>query len=73
MLRAAVTLVLDIAALSLTLTSRGAAVLGSARRLLVAALVLMGLLQVHRLATLWRARHRGDVRNQVPKRPLGLD
>jgi len=72
MLRAALTLVLVVAALGLALTDRGSALLGFARPLLIAALILMGVLQVHRLGTMRHARHRMSRLEKVPKRPLGL-
>ena len=72
MLRSALSLTLVIAALFLAATPRGAALLGFARPLLIAALLLMGLLQVHRLGRLWQSRHQKDALEKVPKRPLGL-
>ena len=72
MLRAALTLVLVVAALGLALTERGSALLGFARPLLVAALILMGILQIHRLATMRHGRQRTSRLSKVPKRPLGL-
>ena len=72
MLRAALTLVLVVAALSLALTDRGSALLGFARPLLVAALILMGVLQIHRLATMRNARQRTSRLDKIPKRPLGI-
>lgn len=72
MLRAALTLALVIAALILAAMPRGAALLGFARPLLIAALVLMGVLQVHRLGRLWQSRHQKDALEKIPKRPLGL-
>ena len=72
MLRAALTLALVIAALFLAATPRGLALLGFARPLLIAALVLMGILQVHRLGRLWQTRHQRESLEKVPKRPLGL-
>jgi hypothetical protein len=47
--------------------------LGFARPLLIAALVLLAILQVVRLARFGQARGRQDKLDGVPKRPLGLE
>lgn len=72
MFRAVSTLVLVIAAISLALTARGAALLGGGRSLIVTALVILGALQAARLARMWQIHRRGELANRVPKRPLGL-
>jgi hypothetical protein len=71
-LRTVLTLVLIVAALGLAITPRGLALLGSNRPWLVAALVVMGVLQVFRLSSVRQAQKRGDVLKKIPKRPLGI-
>ena len=72
MLRTIVTLVLAIAAVAVATTPRGSAVLGPMRNLLVAALLVLAVLQGYRLVSLWQARRRDDLRKKIPKRPLGI-
>jgi hypothetical protein len=71
-LRTVLTLVLIVAALGLAITPRGLALLGSNRPWLVAALVVMGVLQVFRLSSVRQAQKRGDVLKKIPKSPLGI-
>ena len=72
MLRIVLTLILVIVAVGLTSTARGLALLGPARPMLFAALLVMGILQGYRLSRLWQARKRGDLLKSIPKRPLGI-
>jgi hypothetical protein len=72
MLRPVLSLVLVVAALCLAVTPRGAALLGSARPMLVIALVLMLAWQAYRLSSISRARKHDDLLKKIPKRPLGL-
>ncbi len=72
MVRAIATLVLVVAAIAISVTNRGSAVLGFARPLMIAALILLGLLQAARLARLWQEKRRPKALDEVPKRPLGL-
>jgi len=72
MLRTVLTLILVITAVGLGLTTRGEALLGSARPMVVAALVIMGALQIYRAANAWQAQKRGDRLKNIPKRPLGI-
>ena len=72
MLRIVLSLVLVVAALFLVVTSRGAALLGFARPMVVVALVTMGVWQAYRLSSIHRARKHGDLLKRIPKRPLGL-
>ena len=72
MLRTVLTLVLIVAALGLAITPRGLALLGSNRPWLVAALIVLGVLQVFRLSSVRQAQKRGDVLKKIPKRPLGI-
>jgi hypothetical protein len=72
MLRAVFTLVLIVAALSISFTARGSAALGSGRPMFMAALIVLGLLQGYRLASAWQAKQRGELLKKVPKRPLGI-
>ncbi|HLJ51371.1 MAG TPA: hypothetical protein VKU01_35435 [Bryobacteraceae bacterium] len=72
MARAIVTLVLVLIAVALSLTHRGAQVLGFARPLMIPALILLGLLQASRLARIWQEKRRPKVLEDVPKRPLGI-
>jgi len=71
-LRTVLTLVLIVAALGLAITPRGLALLGSNRPWLVAALIVLGVLQVFRLSSVRQAQKRGDVLKKIPKRPLGI-
>jgi hypothetical protein len=72
MLRTVLTLGLVVGALCLAVTPRGLALLGSNRPMLVAALVVLGVVQAYRLASLWQAQKRGDRLKNIPKRPLGI-
>jgi hypothetical protein len=72
MLRTVLTLALIIGALWLAITPRGLALLGSNRPVLVAALVVLGVLQAGRLVNAWQAQKRGDLLKKIPKRPLGI-
>ena len=72
MVRATLTLVLVVAAFCVALTPRGLAVLGVMRPLLIAALGIMGVLQVHRLLRIRQARQKDELLNRIPKRPLGI-
>jgi len=72
MLRTVLTLALIIGALCVAITPRGLAMLGSNRPVLVAALVVLGVLQAGRLVNAWQAQQRGDLLKKIPKRPLGL-
>jgi hypothetical protein len=72
MLRTVLTFALIIAALYLTLTPRGSALLGSNRPVVVAALAVLGVSQAYRLVSAWQAQQRGDVLKKIPKRPLGI-
>jgi hypothetical protein len=53
-------------------TSRGLAALGSSRQVLVAALVVLGVLQAYRVVSARQAKKRDDLLKKVPKRPLGI-
>jgi hypothetical protein len=72
MLRTVLTLALIVGALWLAITRRGLALLGSNRPVLVAALVVLGVLQAGRLVNAWQAQKRGDLLKKIPKRPLGI-
>ena len=72
MLREVFTLVLIVAALALAFTPRGLAALGSGRQVLVAALIVLGVLQGYRLASTRQAKQRGELLKKVPKKPLGI-
>lgn len=72
MLRAVSTLILVLLALVLAFTRRGIAVLGFARPLFIAALILLGVLQVSRIVKLYQLRSGRDAAANVPKKPLGL-
>jgi type II secretory pathway component PulL len=72
MFRTVLTLVLLAGALYLAITRRGLAIFGSNRRVLVAALAVLGVLQVYRLVSAWQAQKRGDRLKRIPKRPLGI-
>ena len=72
MLRTLLTLALTLGALGLALTARGRALLGPNRPLVIAALLVLGVSQAYRLASMWTARKRSDQMNKIPKRPLGI-
>jgi hypothetical protein len=72
MLRPVFTLVLIVAALYLAITPRGLALFGSNRRVLAAAVALLGVLQAYRLVSMWQAQKRGDRLKRIPKHPLGI-
>jgi hypothetical protein len=72
MLHTVLSLGLVVAALCLAATPRGAALLGSARPLLVIALAVMGVWQAYRVSSIRRAQKHRDLLNRIPKRPLGL-
>jgi len=72
MLRPVLTLVLIVAALAMAFTPRGLAALGSARHVLVSALVILGVLQAYRLISMRQAKRRDDLLRKIPKRPLGI-
>ncbi len=66
------TLVLTIAALGLAISPKGLAMIGPNRPALVGALVVLAVLQPHRLITRWRRLKQGDPLRKIPKRPLGI-
>jgi hypothetical protein len=72
MFRTVLTLVLIVATLGLAITPRGLALFGSNRRVLVAALAVLGILQAYRMASTMQAKKRGDRLKKIPKRPLGI-
>lgn len=72
MLRIVVTLILTLGALFLAMTTRGLALLGPRRPILVFALGILGILQAYRLFTAWQKYKRRDRLSGVPKRPLGI-
>lgn len=72
MFRIVLTLVLIVAVLSMSFTTRGSAALGSGRQVLAAALAVLGVLQAYRLVSTRQAKKRGDLLKKVPKRPLGI-
>jgi hypothetical protein len=72
MFRIVLTLVLIVAALYLAITPRGLAVFGNNRRVMVAALAVLGVLQAYRLVNTLQAQKRGDRLKKIPKRPLGI-
>jgi len=72
MLRTVFTLVLVVSALSLAVTPRGLALFGSNRRLVVAVLTLIALLQAYRLFSARQAKRRDELVKKIPKRPLGI-
>ena len=73
MFRTVLTLVLIAGALYLAITSRGLALFGSTnRRVLVAALAVLGVLQAYRLVSALQAQRRSDRLKRIPKRPLGI-
>jgi hypothetical protein len=72
MFRIVLTLVLIVGALGVALSSRGLALFGSNRQVLVAALVVLGVLQAYRLVSTRQAKKRDDLLKKVPKRPLGI-
>jgi vancomycin permeability regulator SanA len=72
MLRSVFTLVLIVTAVGLAFTPRGLALFGSNLRVLVAVLVVLAVLQAHRLVSTMQAKKRGDRLNRIPKRPLGI-
>ena len=72
MLRPVLTLFLIVAALSLAFTSRGLALFGSGRQVVVAVLILLGVLQAYRLISARQAKQRDELTKKVPKRPLGI-
>jgi hypothetical protein len=72
MLRAVLTFILIVVALSVSFTTRGSAALGSGRPVFVAALIVLGVLQGYRLASTTQAKQRGELLKKVPKRPLGI-
>jgi hypothetical protein len=72
MLRALVTLILIAGALGLAVTPRGLALLGANRSLMVAALAVLGALQLYRLVSMWQGRRKGGHLKDIPKRPLGI-
>ena len=72
MFRTVLTLVLIVGAFSLAITPRGLALFGSNRRVLAAALAVLGVLQTYRLFSVWLAQKRADRLKRIPKRPLGI-
>jgi hypothetical protein len=72
MFRTVLTLVLIAGALYLAITPRGLALFGNNRRVLVAALAVLGVLQAYRLVSTLQAQKRGDRLKKIPKRPLGI-
>jgi hypothetical protein len=72
MFRIVLTLVLLVAALGLAISQHGLALFGSNRGVLVAALVVLGVLQAYRLVSTMQAKKRGDLLKKIPKRPLGI-
>jgi len=72
MLRPVFTLLLIVAALGIAFTPRGLAALGSGRQVLVAALVILGILQAYRLISARQAKKRDDLLKKISKRPLGI-
>jgi hypothetical protein len=72
MFRIVLTFVLIAGALCLAITPRGLALFGSNRRVLAAALVVLGVLQGYRLVSARQAKKRDDLLKKIPKRPLGI-
>jgi hypothetical protein len=72
MFRIVLTLVLIVTALGLAFSPRGLALFGSSRRVLVAVLVVLAVLQAYRLVSTRHAKKRDDLLKKIPKRPLGI-
>ena len=72
MLRTVFTLVLIGAALGLAITRRGLALFGTSRRVVVAVLALLAVLQAYRLLSERQAKRRSELLKKIPKRPLGI-